>query len=108
MNIDKILENEFTRITNQELRDWEKTVLNDYIEYYYDESWTVVDLKNCVADFVTDCFDTNPLYDPELTNAVDNDEYVLAGCDKYPMAKVEHQENKDVYTYRGQQIWIYK
>ena len=108
MNIDKILANEFTKITNQELHSWEKTVLDDYIEHYYENDWTLEDLKNCVADFVTDCFDINPLYDPELTNAVDNNEYVLAGCDKYPMSKVEKQGIKTVYSYRGQQVWIYK
>ena len=108
MNIDKILANEFTKITNQELRSWEKTVLDDYIEYYYDENWTLEDLKNCVADFVSDCFHTNPVYNPELPNSFDNEEYILSGCDCYPMAKVEKQGDKTIYSYRGQKVWIYK
>ena len=102
-NIDQILKNEFYSKTYQELRDFEKEVLDDYIEYYYQEGWTLDDLKNCVADFITDCFYTNPDYDPEI-DCADNDEYILADCSHYPMSKQEVFENKIRYTYKNETV----
>ena len=101
-----ILNNEFNKLTGQELSDYEYTVLLDYLEYYYEADWDTRDLRGAVADFIDECYDRNEPSDeyPDVPFT----EYTIRGWWHFPMAKTTADGNKIITTYRGGSTWQYK
>ena len=101
-----ILNNEFNKLTGQELSDYEYTVLLDYLEYYYECDWDARDLRGAVANFIDECYDHNEPSD-EYPDAPFT-EYTIREWWNFPMAKTTTDGNKIITTYRGGSTWQYK
>lgn len=86
-----ILNNEFNKLTGQELTGHEYTALMDYIEYYGMGDWDTTDLRGAVANFIEECYDHD-----DKTG-----EYTILDWWKFPMATTIVDGNKVITTYRG-------
>lgn len=86
-----ILNNEFNKLTGQELTGHEYTALMDYIEYYGMGDWDTTDLRGAVANFIEECYD----HDDETG------EYTILDWWKFPMAVTTIENGVKITRYRG-------
>jgi hypothetical protein len=100
-----ILNNEFNKLTGQELSDYEYTALIDYLNHYGELDWDTRDMRGAVADFINECYDKNEL-SPYATE--DQEEYTIKNWWEFPMATIAVDGNKVITTYRGGTTMTYR
>lgn len=88
-----ILNNEFNKITNQELSDYEYQVLLDYVDHRGDLDWDTNDLRNAVQGFVEECYETDEDTFPR--------NFEIKEINHFPMAKATIEGRWKTYSYRG-------
>ena len=93
-----ILNNEFNRLTGQELSDYEYTALIDYLNHYGELDWGTRDMRGAVANFIEECYG----HDDETG------EYTILDWWKFPMATIAVDGNKVITTYRGGTTMTYR
>lgn len=89
--LETIIENEFRRVTGQDMSNYEIMVCMDYVEFYYGLDWTTEDLRASINDFVADC------YEQDLAANT----YTIRDWWEFPMAHREILSDRVVITYRG-------